>query len=46
MTENVQVKLIDYGLASRYLDKYGNHLEKKEEPTFKGNLLFSSTNTL
>ena len=46
MTEKVQVKLIDYGLASRYLDKYGNHLEQKEEPTFKGNLLFSSTNAL
>jgi serine/threonine protein kinase len=44
--KGVQVKLIDYGFATRYIDKKGVHLENSEVNSFKGNLLFASINSL
>lgn len=41
------VNLIDFGFATRYLDKKTKlHLEKKEVNTFRGNMVFASLNQL
>ena len=37
--------LIDYGLATPYFDKNGNHIEHKKTNIFSGNFLFCSLNT-
>ena len=34
--------LIDFGFASKYVDREGIHLEKSEIQTFQGNILFAS----
>jgi serine/threonine protein kinase len=44
---NVSVHLIDFGFATRYLDKNtGEHLKKSERPTFRGNIMFGSPNQM
>ena len=35
------VVLIDYGYASKYVDKSGTHLKQQEVDSFKGNILFA-----
>ena len=40
--ENVQLNLIDFGFASKYLDKQGMHLPETQVELFQGNLIFSS----
>ena len=42
----INVKLIDFGYTSKYLDENGEHLEHQKVGTFTGNLLFASVNTL
>ena len=37
-----QIKLIDFGLATKFIDKNGDHIPQKEENTFVGNLAFCS----
>ena len=37
--------LIDFGLSSKYRDKDGAHIEKKDLCSFEGNLLFASLNS-
>lgn len=39
-----KIRLIDYGLAKKYVDENGKHLEEIDTPTFEGNLIFSSYN--
>jgi hypothetical protein len=34
--------LIDFGFASKYVDREGIHLDKSEIQTFQGNILFAS----
>ena len=36
--------LIDFGLSSQYLNEDGSHIEKLDLQSFRGNLLFASTN--
>lgn len=40
--EELDVVLIDFGYASKYIDKQNRHLEQKSIEEFSGNLLFSS----
>ena len=37
--------LIDFGLASNYLDENGDHIQKKQLYKFSGNFLFASLNS-
>ena len=39
------IHLIDYGLATQYRDKNGQHIVKKKLHSFRGNLLFASLNS-
>ena len=36
------MNLIDFGLASKYLDSNGNHKPVEKLPTFDGNIMFAS----
>ena len=38
--------LVDYGMAQRYVDDNGNHMENDEIDLFCGNITFASLNTL
>lgn len=40
------VVLIDYGYATRYQDKSGNHYPQSEIESFRGNILFASVDHL
>ncbi len=44
--EQTDVRLIDFGLASRYKDKNGNHIEFMPRKSFRGNILFNSFSTI
>jgi len=45
--ENVSVHLIDYGFATRYIDKHtGKHIEDTHVDVFRGNMIFASLNQL
>ena len=45
--EDHQVNIIDFGFATRYLDKHTKeHLEKEEIDVFRGNMVFASLNQL
>jgi serine/threonine protein kinase len=39
-----KIYLIDFGLASKFLDDNGNHIKFCQDIPFKGNLIFSSKN--
>ena len=39
------LRLIDFGLTSRYLDENGEHIDPNLESKFKGNMLFASPTT-
>lgn len=39
---NVSLNLIDFGFATKYLNKEGSHLPEKHIELFQGNLIFSS----
>ena len=40
-----QIRLCDFGFASRYMNKQtGEHYDQEETEVFKGNMIFSSTN--
>ena len=41
-----QLKLIDFGLCTKYLDKDGKHLENKNINEFIGSFEFSSINVM
>jgi hypothetical protein len=38
--------LVDFGLASKFLDKNGKHIPKGSLSMFKGNMLFASYNQM
>ena len=38
------IHIIDFGLAKKYVDHRGFHLEEEQSSTFEGNLSFSSYN--
>lgn len=40
-----KVRLIDFGLAKKYLLDNGQHIPQKKEKLFQGNLIFASVNT-
>jgi serine/threonine protein kinase len=40
---NHKLRLIDFGLASRYLDNEGNHIAEGGQTKFKGSMLFASS---
>ena len=43
--ENIDdIHIIDFGLAKKYVDHRGFHLEEEQSSTFEGNLSFSSYN--
>ena len=44
--ENGDVCLIDFGLATKYMDKKGVHKEQKYKGTFSGSLNFTSINSV
>ena len=39
-----QIHLIDFGLATSYLDDNGNHIKSNIPDKFKGSMLFASKN--
>ena len=39
-----RIRIIDFGLAKSYLDENGEHLPKKRERYFRGNMIFASKN--
>jgi len=39
-----QIRLIDFGFATRYLDKQGNHIEDQETDVFRSNMIFATVN--
>lgn len=41
-----KIILVDYGMAMRYQDDQGNHLQNKEMSKFCGNLIFASLDVL
>ena len=41
-----QLKLIDFGLATRYLDDNGKHIKKEKRKKFVGNLALSSSHAM
>ena len=41
-----QVKLIDFGLVTKYLDDKGKHIMKQSTEFFEGNFIFASVNAL
>lgn len=44
---NVNLYLVDFGLATKWLDKkYGKHCDKETNEYFQGNLYFSSFNLM
>ena len=44
--EQLRILLIDFGMATKYVDEDGDHLPNCEVEKFKGNLLFATLNTL
>jgi len=38
------IRLIDFGFASQYIDKNGNHLPLTETQIFRSNMIFASIN--
>ena len=45
--QDTTIQIVDYGFASRYLQKEsGNHIKLKERSFFQGNLIFASYNQL
>lgn len=46
MDEDYTVYLIDYGFVEKYMKKDGNLIKHEKVPFFKGNILFSSQNSL
>jgi casein kinase 1 len=36
------IHLVDFGYATKYKDKKGNHIELGELPSFRGNIIFAS----
>ena len=38
-----QLKLIDFGLATKYIDENGNHINNEKRSNFMGNLALSSS---
>jgi hypothetical protein len=44
--KEAQVILIDYGMATRYLDDEGNHLQQDKVSQFHGNFMFASLSSL
>ena len=36
------IRLIDFGLCTRYIDDNGKHIEMKDESTFQGNMAMGS----
>ena len=41
-----QLKLIDFGLATKYLDATGNHIQMEKRHNFLGNLALSSSHAM
>lgn len=39
-----RIRIIDFGLVKSFLDEEGNHISKKRERYFKGNMIFASKN--
>lgn len=39
-----RIRIIDFGLCKTYLDEKGEHLPKKRERYFRGNMIFASKN--
>ena len=39
-----KIRLVDFGLAKKYVDARGLHLDEQQSSTFEGNLIFSSYN--
>jgi len=40
------LKLIDFGLCTKYLNESGEHIDQKESQKFRGNVLFCSPNQM
>ena len=39
-----KIKIIDFGLAKKFIEPNGSHVPKKKEKLFQGNLIFASKN--
>ena len=39
-----KIRLVDFGFASRFLDKHGKHIKEEEVDVFRGNMVFASVN--
>lgn len=39
-----KIRLIDFGFASKYIDKNGNHIPLTETQVFRSNMIFASVN--
>lgn len=44
--ENKNLKIIDFGLAKKYVDKHGKHIAHRPVNSFKGNRIFASYNQM
>lgn len=42
LTPNNEIRLIDFGLASKYVDSNGGHLLKRNKDIFDGNMMFAT----
>jgi serine/threonine protein kinase len=45
-SSDLKVVLVDYGMAMKYTDEAGDHLENQEMDKFCGNLIFASLDVL
>lgn len=46
MFENAKIKLIDFGIATTYINHDGRHKRKKKLDYFAGNMMFASLNQM
>ena len=46
MLSQCTIHLVDFGYATKYLNKDGKHIKEDFVDSFRGNLIFASTNAL
>ena len=46
MDSTLRVRLIDFEMATKFLDEDGDHFSNKKVSKFNGNLAFATVNTL
>lgn len=39
-----EIRIVDFGFASKYLDRHGKHLPETETEVFRSNMIFATVN--